>query len=116
MSHRSLVRVATISVLALVLVGGLVGSACSKKSASTGDITVTSSVNAGHTHQVTISGADINNPPAADKTIDTSYSGGHRHTITLRTQEYKSIKNGNEVTVESSSVSGHTHAFTIKKG
>ncbi len=115
MSHKSLVKVATVSVLVLLLVGGLVSLACSKKSASTGDITITSSVNAGHTHQVTIAGADINNPPAADKTIDTTYSAGHRHTITLTTQDYESIQSGNEVTVESSSVSGHTHTFVIKK-
>jgi hypothetical protein len=115
MSHKSLVRVAIVGVLVLVLVGGLVSLACSKKSASAGDITITSSVNAGHTHQVTISSTDIDNPPAADKTIDTTYSGGHRHTITLTTQDYESIKNGSEVTVESSSVSGHTHTFVIKK-
>lgn len=115
MSYRSIVKVATVSLLVLVLVGSLVGLGCSKKSASTGDITVTSSVNAGHTHDVTISGTDINNPPAAGKTIDTTYSGGHRHTITLTTQDYESIQSGNEVTVESSSVSGHTHTFVIKK-
>jgi hypothetical protein len=115
MSRKSLVKVATVSVLLLVLVGGLVSLACSKKSATTGDITVTSSVNAGHTHQVTISGTDINNPPAADKTIDTTYSAGHFHTIILTTQDYESIQSGNEVTVVSSSVSGHTHTFVIKK-
>ncbi len=115
MSRKSLVKVAAVSMLVLVLVGSLVGLACSKKSASTGDITVTSSVDAGHSHKVTIEGADINNPPAADKTIDTTYSGGHRHTITLTTQDYESIQSGNEVTVESSSVSGHTHTFVIKK-
>jgi hypothetical protein len=115
MSRKSLVKVAAVSVLVLVLVGSLVGLACSKKSTSAGDLTVTSSVNAGHTHQVTISGTDINNPPAADKTIDTTYSAGHRHTITLTTQDYETIKNGGEVTVESSSVSGHTHTFVIKK-
>ena len=115
MFHKSLVKVAAVSVLVLVLVGVLVSLGCSKKSASTGDITVTSSVNAGHSHQVTIAGTDINSPPAADKTIDTTYSAGHRHTISLTTQDYESIQSGNEVTVESSSVSGHTHTFVIKK-
>ena len=115
MSHKSLVKVAAVSVLVLVLVGGLVGLACSKKSASPGDITITSSVNSGHSHDVTISGADIDSPPAADKTIDTTYSGGHRHSITLTPQDYESIKNGGEVTVTSSSVGGHTHTFVTKK-
>jgi len=115
MSRRSATRFALIVIMALLVVGGAMSSACSKKSASAGDITVTSSVNAGHTHQVTISGTDINNPPAADKTIDTTYSAGHFHTIILTTQDYESIQSGNEVTVVSSSVSGHTHTFVIKK-
>ena len=74
-----------------------------------------SSVNSGHSHQVTISIADIENPPATDKTIDTTSASGHKHTITLTTQDYESIKNGNEVTVTSSLVSRHTHTFVIKK-
>ncbi len=81
MSHKPLVKVAAVMALVVVLAGSLIGFACSDKSASTGDITVTSSVNSGHTHQVTINGADINNPPAADKTIETTRSGGHTHTI-----------------------------------
>jgi hypothetical protein len=115
MSHRSLARTATVSVLVLILLGGLFSLACSKKSASGGDVTVTSSVNAGHTHQVTISAADIANPPAAGKTMDTTYSSGHTHSVTLTAQDYESIQSGNEATVESSSVSGHTHTFVIKK-
>jgi hypothetical protein len=115
MSHKSLVRVAAVIALVVVLAGSLIGFACSDKSASTGDITVTSSINAGHAHQVTINGADINNPPAADKTIDSTNSGGHTHSITLTMQDYESIQSGSEVTVESSSNSGHTHTFVIAK-
>ena len=111
MSHKSLVSLAAVgAVVVLLLVGGL---ACSKSS-STGDLTITSSVNSNHSHQVTISNADIENPPATDKTIDTTYTSGHRHTITLTSQDYQSIEDGNEVTVTSSS-SGHTHTFNIKK-
>jgi len=115
MSYRSAARFALIAIVVLFVVGGATSLACSKKSASAGDITVTSSVNAGHTHDVTIKGADIESPPTADNTIDTSYSGGHRHTITLTQQDYESIKNGGEVTVTSSSVGGHAHTFVIKK-
>ena len=79
------------------------------------DITVTSSVNSGHSHQVTISGTDIESPPATDKTIDTTSSGVHKHTITLTSQDYQSIKDGTEGAVTSSSSGGHTHTFTIKK-
>ena len=79
------------------------------------NITVTSSVNAGHTHDVTISGADIENPPAGGKTVDTTYNGGHRHTITLTQQDYQTIKGGGEVTVTDSLSAGHTHTYVIHK-
>ena len=116
MSYRSITRFALVVAMVVLLVaGGATSLACSKKSTSTGDVTLTSSVNAGHSHDVTISGADIESPPAADKTIDTTYSAGHRHTITLTPQDYESIKNGGEVTVTSSSVGGHTHTFVIKR-
>ena len=115
MFHKSLVRMAMVWMAGLLLLGTLAGLACSKKSASTGDITVKSSVNSGHSHDVTILGADIESPPATDKTIDATSSGGHRHTITLTSQDYQSIKDGNEVAVTSSSNSGHTHTFSIKK-
>ena len=114
MLHKSLVRMAMVWMAGLLVVGILAGLACSKKSASSGDITVTSSIDAGHSHQVTISGTDIESPPATDKTIDTT-STGHKHTITLTSQDYQSIKDGNEVSVTSSSNSGHTHTLNIKK-
>jgi ABC-type glycerol-3-phosphate transport system substrate-binding protein len=79
------------------------------------DITVTSSVNAGHTHNITISGTDIENPPAGGKTIDTTYNSGHRHTITLTQQDYQTIKDGGVVTVTDSLVAGHTHTYVIHK-
>lgn len=114
MLHKSLVSILAVGlIVALLAFGGL---ACSK-SPATGqeDITATSSSDVGHSHDVTISGADIENPPAVDDTIDTTYSGGHKHTITLTRQDYESIKNGGEVTVNSSSYGEHTHTFVIKK-
>ena len=115
MWHKSLVRMAIVWMVGLLMVGTLASLGCSKKSASSGDIKVTSSINSSHSHEVTISGTDIESPPATDKTIDTSSSGGHKHTITLTSQEYQSIKDGTEVTVTSSSSGGHTHTFNIKK-
>ena len=115
MFHKLEVRLALIALAVLLLVGGVVALACSKESVSPGDVTVTSSVDAGHTHQVTIKGSDVESPPAADKTVNATYSGGHRHTITLTPQDYESIKDGGEVTVTSSSNAGHAHTFVIKK-
>jgi len=115
MLHKSLVRMAIVWMAGLLVFGTLAGLACSKKSASSGDMTVTSSIDSGHSHAVTVLGADIETPPATDQTIDTTSSGGHKHTITLTSQDYQSMKDGNEVTVTSSSNSGHTHTFKIKK-
>ena len=129
MLHKSLVSIMAVGLIVALL--AFAGLACAKSpsptvspttsptvsATATGqeNITVTSSIDAGHSHDVTISGADIENPPAADDTIDTTYSGGHRHTITLTRQDYESIKNGDEVTVISSSSGGHAHTFVIAK-
>jgi len=115
MLHKLAVRTALIATAVLLLVGSVATLACSKESVSPGDITVTSSVDAGHTHRITVRGADVERPPAADKTIDATYSGGHRHTVTLTLQDYESIKNGDEVSVTSTSDAGHAHTFDIKK-
>jgi hypothetical protein len=95
--------------------GNASGTGTPTATISIGDITVTSSVNAGHTHDITISGADIENPPAAGKTIDTIYNSGHRHTVTLTQQDYQTLKDGGEVTVNDSLVAGHTHTYVIHK-
>ena len=89
-------------------------------SGATGDITVTSSVTLGHTHQVTISGADIDNPPVGGRTITTTtytdaYYNSHSHTITLTQQDFQTIKDGGTVTVTTNVVNDHTHTFTIHK-
>ena len=135
MLHRSLVSVLAVG----LIVGMLTITACGNSGSPSGtgtptptilggtgtptatvpagqqDIIVTSSVDAGHTHDVTISGTDIENLPAAGKTIDTTYNSGHRHTLTLTQQDFETIKNGGEVTVTDSLAGGHTHTYVIHK-
>ena len=114
MSRKSLIGLLVLGVVALLFSGTL---ACGK-STSTGDITVTSStssVGGNHSHQITISAADIENPPSTGKTITTTYVLYHSHTITLSQQDYETIMNGGEVTVTTSLVNDHTHTFTISK-
>ena len=113
MSRKSLIGLLVLGVILAVLLSA--GVLSCGKSASPGDITVTSSVDVGHSHQVTISGPDIDNPPTAGKTITTTYVDFHSHTITLNQQDYQTIKNGGTVTVTTSEVNGHTHTFTIKE-
>ncbi|OGO05839.1 MAG: hypothetical protein A2Y60_01500 [Chloroflexi bacterium RBG_13_54_9] len=99
-------------ILSLLLV---VGSGCT---AATKDFTITSSVDVDHSHKVTISGADIESPPAG-KTITTTQDGAvpHTHTITFTKQDYETIKKGEVVNVTSSAfpANNHTHKFAIKK-
>ncbi len=114
MSRKSLIGLLVLGVVALLFSGVL---SCGK-STSPGDITVTSSVSSvtgDHSHQVTISGSDIDNPPAGGRTITTTYVNYHSHTITLTQQDFQTIKDGGTVNVTTSEASGHTHTFTIKK-
>ncbi len=83
------------------------------------DFTVKSSVDFNHSHDVTIKGADVDNPPANPVTITSTATGGtpHTHTITLSKADYQSIKDGKTVSVVSSPfpANNHTHTFDIKK-
>lgn len=114
MSHKSLITFLVLGMLLALLpfAGSL---SCGGNDASSGDIMITSSSASGHTHKVTISGADINNPPTEGKTIVTTNVGYHTHTITLTEQDYQTIINGGEVSVTSSTSDGHTHIFVIRK-
>lgn len=123
MCRKTTIRLPVIGAAVLLLVAGVLSLACSssKSPSNSSDITVTSTVTLDHTHQVTIKGTDIDNPPSADKTINTTEYGtagygGHYHTITLTPQDCQTIKDGGTVTVTTSVVNEHTHDFTIKKG
>lgn len=111
---RKLYRMLIMGVFLSILLSSGVLS-CGSSTISSGDIMVTSSVSSGHTHKVTISGMDINNPPVGGKTLTTSDSSYHTHTITLAEQDYQTIQDGGTVTVTTSMVNNHTHTFTIKK-
>ncbi len=107
---------AALTIVTATAIAGTALTACSvtpAESSSPGDITVTSSMVANHTHNVTIPGADIENAPA-EKTY-TSDGATHTHTVTLKQADFQNIKNGQEVTVTSSMVGNHTHTFTVKK-
>jgi hypothetical protein len=67
---------------------------------------------------VIISGANVDNPPAANVTITSSSNGSpaHTHTITLTPKNYQDIKNSLTVVVTSSpAADGHTHTFSITR-
>ena len=87
----------------------------SRDSSSTGDpnsFTVTSSNDAGHTHNISILLADVDTPPGSGKTITSD--GSHTHTVTLSKGDFESLANGQTVLETSSNSGGHTHTFSIK--
>ena len=75
---------------------------------------VTSSLVAGHTHNVAILLADLAAPPAGGVTY-TSDGATHVHQITLTQQQLADINSGGSDSVTSTDVSNHTHEWTIKK-
>ena len=85
------------------------------QSTSTG-ITVTSSCN-GHTHDFTITTADLTTPPAAGVTGDTTAyaDDGHTHSVMLTQAELTQIQSGTAVSKMCSSVLGHIHTFNFRK-
>lgn len=77
--------------------------------------TFTSSVDASHSHTVTLTKAEVEDPPALGIQRETSVSGSHSHTFTISPSELVTVLSGAAVVVTTSSDSGHTHTFTIQK-
>ncbi len=75
---------------------------------------ITSTVNSGHSHRVTISRSNVNDPPTSNVTLTSTSSSGHVHTITLTTSDYERLMKGETIDKKSSSSSKHTHTFRIK--
>ena len=75
----------------------------------------TSSVAQGHTHSVTVSRSEVENPPSGGITKTTSSGGGHTHSFSMTQQQLTDVNNGQTVTVTDSSVSGHNHDYEISK-
>jgi hypothetical protein len=80
--------------------GGLIFSVAGcTKSPATADLTAASSVDLGHSHNITIPGADIDSPPS-EKSY-TSDGPTHQHAITLKKADFEAIKKGQDVTIVS---------------
>ena len=80
------------------------------------DLTVISSTNSSHSHQVTIKGVDMDSP--ADRTYTSTSAGTtpHTHTFIITKDDFEEIKKGNAVTVTSSPfpADNHTHTFRFR--
>jgi hypothetical protein len=75
--------------------------------------TFTSSVTAGHTHDFTLSGTEIDTPPGGGIMRDTSTTLNHFHMVTLTAAQLSQIAAGQVVTMDTSLVDGHLHTFTF---
>ncbi len=87
---------------------------CSDSNDDSDTFLATSSNGTGHTHTVTISLTNVNDPPSNDITLNTS-SAGHVHQIVLTQTDYEDLAAGN--TIQKNTISdstGHSHTFSIK--
>ncbi len=78
-------------------------------------VTVTSSCENGHTHDVFVTNAELGSPPAMLTRETSSYEGKHTHKLSLSQDELSQIQAGKSVTKESSNDNSHTHVFTLRK-
>jgi hypothetical protein len=75
----------------------------------------TSTVTQGHTHDLCVPASDLSSPPAGGATYTTSISVGHDHNVTLTQAQLTTVSQGGAVTVTTSTVTGHTHDFSVQK-
>ena len=80
---------------------------------------MTSSADLNHSHEVTLSGDDIDNPPYDYRLIMTSVAGAspHMHTIKITFRDFNAIKSGRSMGFATSPApaDNHRHKFEIKK-
>ncbi len=108
--------VAAPTFLNIAACGGGGGGTPAPAPAAAGDFTVTSTLNNGHTHDITVRAADL----AAGASITyTSTVGGaipHSHTVTLTPANINDINTGKTDNVSSNpDATGHSHDWAIKK-
>ena len=80
-------------------------------SASGTDLTTTSS-NMGHTHQFTITAAELASPLSISRAD--SIGSGHSHLVTLSLQNITTIAAGSAVVISSESNGDHAHTYTFQ--
>ena len=102
------------AILIAASAGGTLTSLAGCAKAPSADLTVASTTDFNHAHNVTVPGADIDSAPS-QKTY-TSDGATHSHAITLAKADFQNIKKGSAVTVVSSATgtTPHTHTWTLQ--
>jgi hypothetical protein len=75
----------------------------------------TSSTAQEHFHTFGVPLTDFLNPPSGGLSGDTSVNASHSHHVTIAMSEFASMQAGSSVAITTSNVSGHTHVFTFIK-
>ena len=75
-----------------------------------GDIDGAVSTSSGHSHSVTITKAELQ---AGNSVTLTLTGSGHTHSVSLSAQEVMSIGDGQKVSKQSTTNSGHSHLVTF---
>lgn len=70
-----------------------------------------SNINGNHGHSLTVSKADID--AGVEKTYSIQGSANHPHQITVTEAEFNALKSNNQIFVNSTVNSDHTHTVTI---
>ncbi len=74
----------------------------------------TSSVDASHSHRVTLSASELASPPVGGIARQTTRTFGHFHRVSLTEVELRAIHSGRTVVKETTSSDGHSHRFTFR--
>jgi hypothetical protein len=80
---------------------------------TTGTLTFTSSITESHSHDFTMTMAEVAAPPDGGISRDTSTTLNHMHVVTLSTAQLIQINAGQTVTTDTSLVQNHLHTFSF---
>ena len=75
----------------------------------------TSSVNQDHTHTFGVPLVDFVSPPSGGLSGETSLNASHTHQVTIQMDRLQKMETGSSVAITTTNVSGHTHVFTFVK-
>jgi hypothetical protein len=75
----------------------------------------TSSTTSAHSHTFTLDDTNITTPPATDVTGITSVNEAHSHNVTITSAQLTQVSMGQSVEVTTAVAGAHTHVFTFTK-
>jgi hypothetical protein len=67
-----------------------------------------------HTHGICVPAAALASPPELGVTLASTLTNGHAHDIALAPAQLAALARGDTVTVSSTTVEGHSHAFMMR--